>query len=432
MLQLFPVTSALVGLNLAVFAVMVMRGLSPIEPTVDQLRQWGANFGPLSLGGQPWRMLVSNYLHGGLLHIGFNMWCLWNLGRLAERVFDRWTYFLAYTACGLAGSISSLWWHPLVTGVGASGAIFGLAGTLIAVLYLGRFQTPREALRPTLRSLLTFAGYNLFFGAIATGIDNSAHVGGLVCGLVVGAVLARVPAGSRESRLRWWRSIFAAVGVLLAASFLVVRHANGYVVPLTSGQDALRKGQVDKAIPDLEAARARKPGDQMTLLLLANAYSQKHDYERAQSMVETILKSDPGNQPARYYLGSVYLDTGRFEAARQIFAKLAEENPRHAGVLIFLGQSQAGLGRQDEALQSFARAVQADPSSPDARRYLGLQQLRAGKTADAIATLEEGVRRSPADPDLQRALGFAYRVAGREADAVTAFQKAADLEKQQQ
>jgi rhomboid protease GluP len=101
------------------------------------------------------------------------MWCLWDLGNLAERIFDPWTYVLTYTICGVAGSLGSLWWHPLVIGAGASGAIFGLAGALIAAFYLGRLPIPKQAVQGTLRSLMIFAGYNLFFGAAVAGVDNS-------------------------------------------------------------------------------------------------------------------------------------------------------------------------------------------------------------------------------------------------------------------
>lgn len=159
-----PITTALVGINVAVFVAMTLRGVSPVTPTSAELMPWGANWGPLSLASQPWRMLSSNYVHAGILHIGLNMWCLWNLGFLAERIFDPWTYVLTYTACGLAGSIASLWRHPMVPGVGASGAIFGLAGALIAALYLGHLPIPREAIRGTLRSLSPLPDITSFSG----------------------------------------------------------------------------------------------------------------------------------------------------------------------------------------------------------------------------------------------------------------------------
>ena len=185
-----PVTRVLVGINVFFFVAMTLTGVSPLSPTPQDLLRWGGNIASLSLGAQPWRLLVANYLHVGIIHIGFNMWCLWNLGFLAERVFRPRTYVLVYTVCGLAGSLAGVWRHPYAVGVGASGAIFGLAGALIAALHFGKFSVPQEALRATRKSLISFAGYNLLFGAVIPGIDNSAHIGGLLSGLAMGAYLA--------------------------------------------------------------------------------------------------------------------------------------------------------------------------------------------------------------------------------------------------
>jgi len=230
-----PITTTLVGMNVAVFVAMVLTGVSPTQPTVPQLLKWGANWGPLSLGAEPWRMLASNYVHVGIIHIALNMWCLWSLGFLAERVFDPWTYVLIYTSCGLAGSLASLWWHPLIPGAGASGAIFGLAGALIAALYLGHLPISRQAIQGTLKSLLTFAGYNLFFGAVARGIDNSAHIGGLVAGLTLGAVLARHLTAPPEIREGWRRGVFVAAAVVLLLIFMLVKRSSGGVGGTVAG-----------------------------------------------------------------------------------------------------------------------------------------------------------------------------------------------------
>ena len=146
MLERMPVTSAIIGINVLVFVAMTLSGVSPGMPQVPQLVKWGADFGPLTLTTQPWRILTSNYIHIGIIHIALNMWCLWNLGILAERIFDGWTYFLTYTVCGLSGSLASLWWHPMGVGAGASGAIFGMAGALISALYLGHLPVPPRAL----------------------------------------------------------------------------------------------------------------------------------------------------------------------------------------------------------------------------------------------------------------------------------------------
>lgn len=224
------VTVALVGLNVLVFVVMVLSGVPLMNPSPAQLLAFGADFGPLSFDGQPWRILASNYVHIGLIHIFFNMWCLWNLGRLAERILGGWTYFLTYTVCGIAGSLASLWVHPIGVGAGASGAIFGLAGALITALYLGKLPYPGQMLRGLMRSLLSFAGYNLFFGAVVPGIDNSAHVGGLVMGLAIGALLASQLNESPEKRRAHERLMFTIAALFLLGFGVFVKRQRGWVV----------------------------------------------------------------------------------------------------------------------------------------------------------------------------------------------------------
>src|ERR1700687_782312 len=118
------VTQAIFGLNVAVFVAMLL-------PGGQEIGALGANFGPATIGGEWWRLLTSVFVHGGLLHIAFNMWCLWNLGALCESLYGRWTYPAIYLICGVGASLASAAWHPHTPSVGASGAIFGLAGALI-------------------------------------------------------------------------------------------------------------------------------------------------------------------------------------------------------------------------------------------------------------------------------------------------------------
>jgi len=222
-----PLTKILVGLNVAVFAAMVLNGVSFLEPTTKDLVRWGADWGPLTLTTQPWRLLTSNYLHVGIIHLFFNMWCLLNLGALAERILDRKTYVLIYTLCGLAGSCVSAWWHPEVVGAGASGAIFGLAGALLAALYLGKLPVSRDAIRPTLKSLLSFAGWNLFLG-LRAGVDNSAHLGGLIAGLILGATFSKFLTADEDQR-GGVRNLVALSGTLvLVLAFVSIRHEHKF------------------------------------------------------------------------------------------------------------------------------------------------------------------------------------------------------------
>src|SRR5689334_18840379 len=187
----FNVTAVLIVLNVLVFVAMVLRGVSIMQPNSEQLLRWGANFGPLTLDHQWWRLLTAVFLHIGIVHLAVNMWCLWNLGSLAEDLYGSRAYLAVYILSGLAGSIASLGRNALVVSAGASGAIFGVAGALIATLYLAKLSAARHALRISLISLVVFAAYSIGYGFVKGGMDNGAHVGGLVAGLVMGAVLSR-------------------------------------------------------------------------------------------------------------------------------------------------------------------------------------------------------------------------------------------------
>src|SRR5271166_4708056 len=329
-----PITTTLVGMNVAVYVAMVLTGVSPVEPAIPQLLKWGANWGPLSLGAEPWRMLASNYVHGGIIHIALNMWCLWNLGFLAERIFDPWPYVLTYTACGLAGSLSSLWWHPMAVGVGASGAIFGLAGALIAVFYLGHLPIAKAAIQGTMRSLLTFVGYNLLFG-LTPGIDNSAHIGGLVAGLSMGAALSKHILVAPEVRRAWARLTWVAMAVVLFAGYGAIRReypqislmANPQVIAaqqVASAKIALQQGKTEAAISLLQDAIEQQPKSAEPRYLLGEAYLMQRKPDPAIVAFQEALTLDPQYAEAEVGLGNAYLAKGMKAESEQAFKKAAE------------------------------------------------------------------------------------------------------------
>lgn len=217
------------AINIAVFLLMVFTGVSAANPSHRDLVRWGANSVPYTLGGQSWRLISAVFLHIGIIHILANMWALWNLGALSEMIFGRKFYLPIYLLTGIAGNIASLAVHPGAIGAGASGAIFGIAGAMISVLKLAKLPAPQNAMRGTLRSLLAFAVFNLLFGQAVPAIDNAAHIGGFVCGLILGALLSwarYVGEGSRP--LVRWASI-ALVALLLYVGFVSLKRV--YRVP---------------------------------------------------------------------------------------------------------------------------------------------------------------------------------------------------------
>src|SRR5271156_540493 len=138
-----PATYLLLGINCAVFLAMVGNGVSIVSPTPEHLMRWGAdNAGSVLINGEWWRIVTAMFVHGGLLHLATNMWCLWNLGLLAEPLMSSAGVLAVYVLTGAAGNLlSTLWswykYHNLgvfPASVGASGAVFGIAGALIVLL----------------------------------------------------------------------------------------------------------------------------------------------------------------------------------------------------------------------------------------------------------------------------------------------------------
>jgi rhomboid protease GluP len=237
-----PATYALGGINCAVFLLMCVSGVSLTSPAPEQLLRWGADYGPFVLIlGQWWRLVTAMFVHVGLLHLATNMWCLWNLGLLGEPLVGAWGLFAAYLLTGFGGNLLSVAVHPGlpgtaegIVGAGASGAVFGLAGLLIVLLKSKLLPLPEVELRRLRRSVIWFAVLNFVLGAgtwvahSALRIDNMAHLGGFVTGLVL--ALPMVPKiGVFPDLFRQRRRL--AVGAIALALLLLAFGLHSFYQP---------------------------------------------------------------------------------------------------------------------------------------------------------------------------------------------------------
>jgi rhomboid protease GluP len=183
-------TRLIVGLNVVVWLLNLASGVSPVSPDPRALLAWGGNFLPFTLE-QPWRLLTCTLLHGGIVHLGFNMWALWDTGRVAERFYGNAQFLMIYLLSGLAGSLASLFFAASKSvSVGASGAIFGVVGALLSALLTKHHKLPRALVVSMRSSMIFFLGYSLVMGVISDHIDNAAHIGGLIAGFAMAAVMA--------------------------------------------------------------------------------------------------------------------------------------------------------------------------------------------------------------------------------------------------
>jgi len=213
------VTPALVLANGLVFAAMLVAARN-YAPDMDRILDWGANFGPLTTSGQWWRLVASMFLHGSWAHLLLNMWVLWHVGRLTERLFGSAAFAFLYFATGICGSLTRTVWDPAIVSLGASGAIFGVVGALLAVLLHKRAGIPRSIAFAHWPSTLLFALFNLLGGLFDPLIDNAVHLGGFLSGGLFGWSLVR-PIDSAARRAFPFRQVASAtaLAVLLGAAF---------------------------------------------------------------------------------------------------------------------------------------------------------------------------------------------------------------------
>jgi len=185
-------TKTIIALNLLLFVWMVVRGLlagrglkALVNPDLDLLIYAGAqNWGLVLDYGQWWRCLSYAFTHGGMLHLAFNMVALYQVGLLLERETGRTPLLVVYVTSALSATLAGYLWHPEVSVVGASGALFGLIG--FAVVFYRRLGDPESQYKS--RFMLQWAIFAFLFG-FAVHADNAGHLGGALGGAAVALLL---------------------------------------------------------------------------------------------------------------------------------------------------------------------------------------------------------------------------------------------------
>lgn len=215
------VTWVVVAANCAMFLVTAALAGNALSFGSDTLLRLGALSAPRVFAGEWWRLPAAMFLHGGALHLAFNMLALYQVGLVVERLYGSATYAAIYLLAGLAGGCASMFWRQDAISVGASGAVFGVYGALLAYLLVQRGSIPSAVLRNLRTSTVLFVGYSIVIGLGAANIDNAAHLGGLAGGFIFGAGAAR-PLDRGWSLGALLRGL-AACGVLLLIGASLLR-----------------------------------------------------------------------------------------------------------------------------------------------------------------------------------------------------------------
>jgi membrane associated rhomboid family serine protease len=196
-------TTLFIAVNVGLFLWQIFSGVNVSDPSLPDAIRWGADYAPLTFLEEPIRLFTSMFFHFGLIHLMLNMWALYIFGSVAEQLFGRFYYFMLYLATGLMGSLfsGSLAIHDTVNmlnqqvidpsllphvSAGASGAVMGLGG---ALTLLSLFPVlPQQRFILDKKTLIMVMGINLVIGLTISGINNAAHVGGMLMGAVLAGI----------------------------------------------------------------------------------------------------------------------------------------------------------------------------------------------------------------------------------------------------
>jgi len=214
------ITYALMAINIIVFILMVVDGAGIMELNSLVHIKWGSNFYLLTKSGDSWRLITNVFIHFGIIHLLMNMYCLYIIGSYLEPMLGKARFICAYVGTGIIASVVSLWWHKEgINSAGASGAVFGMYGLFLALLTTRLI--PDAIRKSLLQSTAIFVGYNLIYG-MKGGIDNAAHIGGLISGAVVGLlyIISLKKEKEEQPPMKWMAPAVLVLSVAMAYFFL--------------------------------------------------------------------------------------------------------------------------------------------------------------------------------------------------------------------
>jgi rhomboid protease GluP len=213
------VTYSIIAINVLVFILMIVNGAGLFEPNGYVHIKWGSDYAPLTLSGDWWRLITNVFIHFGIIHLAMNMYCLYTAGVYLEPMLGKVKYTAAYLCTGILASVVSLWWHKEpVNSAGASGAVFGLYGLFLALLTTNLI--PKHFRKSLLPSIGLFIVFNLFYG-IKGGVDNAAHVGGLISGFTIGYIFVLgIKKEKEQQKIPWITPLILAFTLLSTFAYL--------------------------------------------------------------------------------------------------------------------------------------------------------------------------------------------------------------------
>ncbi len=395
-------TKFIIALNVVVFCLMAFTTgpLTFVMPSPETLLAWGANLGMLTAQGETWRLITSNYIHVGVLHLGLNMYFFWTAGQMVERCFGTVKFMIIYLLSGFVASLATISWNPTVISAGASGAIYGVVGALLAFLWGRRAHVPAKQLRYQLTVMVVFVLYSLFLGSIFPRVDKAAHVGGLIAGLLAGLCLVpRLPGDSSWSRKNIL-AVVALVCITAAVTPLVMTRAVSdpqtlayqakdrarHFIKTESYEQALEAyNELVRVDPNSSAAYS---GRALAFIGLKQYQQAIDDCDRAIKLDHFDASAYLTRATARHYLGS---DRDAIED----LTKVLKINPKNAMAFNSRAWSLIAIGKYEEGLGDANKAIELNPKISAAHDTRGVAYLYTDDPQKAVDDFTSALALNP-------------------------------------
>ncbi|MDE3181101.1 MAG: rhomboid family intramembrane serine protease [Acidobacteriota bacterium] len=395
-------TYVILTLNFFIFALMTHAGGSK---NVDVLLTFGASYGPYFRAGQYWRLVMPMFLHIGWEHLITNMFALWLLGNFLEPLYGYGRFTLFYVFAGMGGALLSMEASSHIA-AGASGAIFGIAGAMLVTGLLHPETIPRRWKDVFGIGILLVIILNLAFGHFVHHIDNWAHLGGLITGLVMAWFIPPV----RASLANWSSKSFQPIVALPVAIVIIgmgaaANHAHKAreVTSLLQASANLQStGNLDAAHALVARAHSLEPRDPRVQEALGNDALDAHRYDEAIRYYSAVLRVNPYLPAVAIRLATAYEAKNDVAKAREILESSAAKMPGNAAILEALGEVSVRLKLYPEAIERYQQALKIAPDSA----------LTQNNLAWLYATCDDPHFRDPAKA-IQHALRAVQLTGGR-------------------
>lgn len=389
-------TYLFIAINVLLFILASLAG-GVNNPNI--LIKYGAKINHLIAAGEYWRLLSSVFLHVDFMHIVFNMYGLYNIGSMVEKIYGSRRYLYIYLYGGIAGSICSFIFST-VPSAGASGAIFGLFG---ALLYLGQ-KNPKLFRTSFGINILVVLGFNIIYGLSNTGIDNFAHIGGLIGGYLLANAI-----GLKGDKFNTRKIVLLALSIVLIISgafYGINKNASTWKYYYDRAADSYDSGNFKECEEYLEKALINgKDVSEVHALLSLTHYNRGNEIEGKNHYdLAVSLNKD---QPDLYFnLGNLFFNNKRYPEAGEMFSKYIEIRPKQYEGYLNLGVTLNIEGKLEEAEINLKKAVEIAPNEFLSNSDLGYLYIDKKDYRNAKIYLKRASEIKPGDDDVKKTLDY--------------------------